>query len=93
MQQKIKAKFDELTSTIKNGKQLKRSKDELIGQKMLQFCEMAAVNSFVENMITDYVESDKVLKKMYGKYRSASRWLKGEIASHWLKGYIEGRYR
>lgn len=93
LQQKIKAKFDELTSTIKNGKQLKRSKDELIGQKMLQFCEMAAVNSFVENMITDYVESDKVLKKMYGKYRSASRWLKGEIASCWLKGYIEGRYR
>lgn len=69
LQQKIKAKFDEFSATISNAKQLRRSKDKPIGQKMLQFCAMTNdyyTRYYIEQytryetdvfLVSDYVEN------------------------------------
>lgn len=92
LKQLIKSKFDDFTATINDvKKELRGAGNTQKGQKMLQFCEMAAsafgrgsvysyvrsVRSYVENMITDYVESDKVLRRRCKNSKDLVGFIKG----------------
>lgn len=100
LQQKIKGKFDEYSATISNAKQLRRSKDEPIGQKMLQFCAMTNdyyTRYYIEQytryetdvfLVSDYVEN------MLKEYVLKNKVLKKKFDSNNSKyaSFIIARY-
>lgn len=77
LKQLIKSKFDELTATINNVKELKGAKDTQKGKKMLEFCAMAdkresytqqflrLMGDYTYQLLKEFVLQNKVLKRRY----------------------------